>query len=75
MASSELTQLVTDRDNLRAAIRSGVFQCSVDSQATTFANMRDMRSLLNDLERQIAKIVGVAERKPRVVSIQMIRGV
>jgi len=75
MSVKDLTQLVTDRDNLRAAVRSGVFQCSVDGQSTTFSNMRDLRAVLNDLERQIALITGCAERKPRVASIQMIRGV
>ena len=74
MASSELSQLITDRDNIQAAVRSGVFQCSVDGQATTFANMKDMRAILNDLNGQIARLLGVAERKPRVTSIQMIRG-
>jgi hypothetical protein len=75
MAISELTQLITDRDNIRRAIRSGVFQCSVDSQATTFANMRDMRSVEHDLDRQISRLAGVAERKPRVTSFLMNRGV
>ena len=74
MASTELNQLITDRDNLRAAVRAGVFQSSVDGQAVTFANMKDMRSVLNDIEGQIARLVEVAERKPRVTSVLMTRG-
>jgi len=75
MANSELTQLIADRDNIRRAIRMGVLQCSVDSQTATFANMRDMRAILNDLNRQIAMIADVAQRKPQYASINLTRGV
>ena len=72
--ASELTRLTTNRDNIRAAIASGVFQASVDSQAATFANMKDMRAILNDFNHQIAAITGADQRKPRYSNITMTAG-
>ncbi len=73
--TAELSQLKTDRDNIRRAIRSGVFQASVGGQATTFASMPNMRSVLNDINRQISVLSKTDERKPRASSITMTGGV
>jgi len=72
--ASNLAQLTADRDSLEQAVRSGILQASVDGQAVTFANMKDMRSILNDLNAQICRLVGVAERKPRWGTLTMTRG-
>jgi len=72
--ANELTRIINNRDSLRAAVASGVLQCSIDSQSTTFANMDDLRAVLNDFNRQIAVIAGVAERKPQYSTMVMRRG-
>lgn len=71
----QLTTLKNQRTNLQAAIRSGVQSMSVDGQTTTFTSMRDMRAVLADIESQIAQLEGSDNRKPRVSSITLTRGV
>jgi hypothetical protein len=72
--ASEITRIRTNRDNIRAAIASGVFQASVDSQAATFASMNDMRSILNDFNHQLAVLTKSDQRKPRYGNITMTGG-
>ena len=73
--SSELKNLQDDRDALKAAIRSGITSVSVAGQTTTFGSLKDMRSVLADVEREIAAMLNQAADRPRVSSFNLSRGV
>ena len=73
--SQNLQQLKQDRDSIQQAIRSGITSVSVGGQTTTFADPREMRSILADIEREIAQCQGTVDSRPRVSSFNLTRGV
>jgi len=70
-----LTQLRTDYDSLQRAVHAGVMNSSVDGQSVSFNSLRDMRSVLADISRQIDILESSDQTKPRVSSFTMTRGV
>jgi len=57
--------------HLESVINAGVMQSATDGMSTTFGHMRDMRSQLADLRRQLQVLQFSDQTKPRVSSINM----
>jgi len=64
-------QMIQAADDLEEVINAGVMQSATDSMSTTFAHMKDMRSQLADLRRNIAIAQEQAQRKPRWSSFDL----
>jgi hypothetical protein len=72
---ASLAELQTRRDQLEAAVQSGVASITVDGQTTNFANMRDVRAILNDVIHQITVLESGTQSRPRHASFSLTRGV
>jgi len=63
--SQTLEEMKQAADDLESVVQAGLMQTSVDGQSTTFANMRDLRSELAELRRQIQIAEEGVQTRPR----------
>ena len=56
--------MIEAADSLEEIVNAGVMQSATDGMSTTFGHMRDLRSQLADLRRQIAIAQEQAQSKP-----------
>lgn len=69
--SEKLRTLKQRRDDLEEAIHSGVQSVSTGGVTTTFASMRDMRSVLAELNAAIARLEGSDHARPKASRIYL----